>query len=506
MNREEFISTLRNEIVEMVGKRLSPKAMRYGYSDVPLQTSIQWRPMVLLLGNYSSGKSSLINDFLGAEIQTTGQAPTDDSFTVITRDDTVPPEEGIRVVEERDGQALINDPEYPFTSLKRHGQRFSSHFRIKKVNSPFLKDLALIDTPGMLDSVTGQGRGYEYQEVVADLAQKAGLVLVLFDSHKAGTVREAHESIREILSFSTSEDRVVFVLNRIDECRNFNDLLRVYGTLCWNLSQVTGRKDIPLIRLAYSPRTASEISSAAADGSPSFLPLVENQREHLREMVLETPRKRLDHLAGYYEIQGERLGHYMDALVAWREKTQAHRARRIFTGLLVSLLCASLTVFGLITAGLAGLGISTLGGLGALCGVLIFLLWLMGVQPWLEKRYQADLLDDLDALTPLKEKRRRDSWEAVKDRVRLHMENGGGEYTLSEVRRDRDRIKRSWERTGKEIREIMSNYPSLTPEEMADLAPPILSFDDRDDYFQYLLENDIMDPYRVLAESRRFDA
>ena len=52
-------------------------------------------------------------------------------------------------------------------------------------------------------------------------------------------------SLRDTLPARTFEDRVIFVLNRIDECASMMDLLRVYGTLCWNLSQITGRKDIP---------------------------------------------------------------------------------------------------------------------------------------------------------------------------------------------------------------------------------------------------------------------
>ena len=90
----------------------------------------------------------------------------------------------IRVVEERDGKFLLNDPEYPFETLKRYGQRFIAHFRLKKVNSPFLENLAIIDTPGMLDSITERDRGYDYQEIIGDLAQMADLVLVLFDPHK----------------------------------------------------------------------------------------------------------------------------------------------------------------------------------------------------------------------------------------------------------------------------------------------------------------------------------
>ena len=121
------------------------------------------------------------------------------------------------MTQERDGKFLLNDPDYPFEILKKHGQRFAAHFRLKKVNSPFLKNLALIDTPGMLDSITERDRGYDYQEVIGDMAQLADLVLVLFDPHKAGTVRESHTSLRETITARTFEDRVLFVLNRIDE-------------------------------------------------------------------------------------------------------------------------------------------------------------------------------------------------------------------------------------------------------------------------------------------------
>ena len=84
MNRDNYIESLRSELLDLVEEHLSPVALRYGYSEVPLEATIKWRPLVLVLGNYSSGKSTLINDFLGIKIQATGQAPTDDSFTVIT--------------------------------------------------------------------------------------------------------------------------------------------------------------------------------------------------------------------------------------------------------------------------------------------------------------------------------------------------------------------------------------------------------------------------------------
>ena len=203
------IESLRLELVDVVENQFTPLSEKYSYSEVPLEQSIKWRPMVLFLGNYSSGKSTLINELIGKDLQTTGQAPTDDSFTVITHHSGESEE-----VETRDGMVLLNDPAYPFSALKKHGARFAAHFRLKKVNGPFLENLAIVDTPGMLDSISERDRGYDYQEVIGELASIADLIIVMFDPHKAGTIRETYESLRKTLPMATYEDRVVFVLNR----------------------------------------------------------------------------------------------------------------------------------------------------------------------------------------------------------------------------------------------------------------------------------------------------
>jgi EH domain-containing protein 1 len=133
MDRESQMSSLQADLLSMVADHLTPVALHYGYCDVPLETNIKWRPQVLVIGNYSSGKSTLINEFLGAEIQATGQAPTDDSFTIITYDDSPSKNSPVHITEERDGNYLLNDPEYPFEMLKKYGEKFTSHFRLKKI-------------------------------------------------------------------------------------------------------------------------------------------------------------------------------------------------------------------------------------------------------------------------------------------------------------------------------------------------------------------------------------
>ncbi|MDP2644371.1 MAG: dynamin family protein [Desulfobacterales bacterium] len=465
MYRENYVHSLREEIVAMVADHLTPVALRYGYSDVPLESNIKWQPQVLVLGNYSSGKSTLINEFLGAKIQGTGQAPTDDSFTVITYDDSAADDGHVRIIEARDGKFLLNDPEYPFAMLKKHGQRFASHFRLKKVNSPFLKNFAIIDTPGMLDSITERSRGYNYQEVIGDLAQIADLVLVLFDPHKAGTIREAYTSIRETLAARTFEDRLIFVLNRIDECASLNDLLRVYGTLCWNLSQITGRKDIPMIHLTYSPTALSDSGKNEGFGA-DFLPYLENQQEELKKVLLQAPRYRLDNLATFVETHGERLSHFLQALISYRRAVRKLRIKSGLTGAVLSILGGIGATGALaLTPVFAGLDQRTLLGVGGVTALAFMFLWVTLLVRYFTSSYHRDALQSLDKLTPVDTQTRRDSWHAVRKLVENYLTQTSGKFSLKEVKQEYSAVQRVCDQGAAEIREALNELSALENQE-----------------------------------------
>jgi energy-coupling factor transporter ATP-binding protein EcfA2 len=461
MQQETYIKALRMELLEMVEKQLTPVALHYEYSEIPLETNIKWRPLVLVLGNYSSGKSALINELLGADIQATGQAPTDDSFTILTCENAASQAgRPIQVTDERDGKFLLNDPEYPFETLKKHGQRFTAHFRLKKVNSPFLKNLAIIDTPGMLDSISEKDRGYNYQEVIGDLAQIADLILVLFDPHKAGTIREAHTSLRDTLPARTFEDRVIFVLNRIDECASLSDLLRVYGTLCWNLSQITGRKDIPMIRLTYSASAATDFKNRSGD--TTYLKYLENQREELKKAVSDAPQRRLDNLATFVETHSEHLSHFLEALVSYRVKLRTFRIKSGFLGFLGSLAASAGSTLLLMLTGLLGgvdlpLLLSTGGGLA----ILVFVLWVSMGGKFLEPRFHTKQLENIDNLTKLKNQTRRDSWQAIRELTVKYLKKTKGEFPLWELQYDLRSVTAISKEGSKQIREALNELAQI---------------------------------------------
>jgi len=307
-------SRRQNEIQENVQEHLLPLFRQYRMDPGDLESVLKWKPIVLILGNYSSGKSTLVNELLGSTVQLTGQAPTDDSFTVITA-----PEPGQRegILP---GATLVNDENLPFSSLKEYGEQLIAHFLMKQIKSPLLENLAIIDSPGMVDSVTEKGRGYDFHGVVGELAKLADLIVLMFDPHKAGTIKETYSTIRNTLPHTTGEDRIVYVMSRIDECDNPGDLVRSYGTLCWNLSQMTGRKDIPRIFLTFSPDVTRQTKR---------LEVWVDERNQLKDKILATPDLRISHILHNVDKQVNELKLVVEAMAAFSRNAR-RRLGRIF--------------------------------------------------------------------------------------------------------------------------------------------------------------------------------
>ncbi len=276
MNENE----LQKQLQAKVKKKLEPLFARYKMDFGGIDASLKWKPIVLIIGNYSSGKSTLINEFVGKDIQRTGQAPTDDSFTIITCDP------GIDNAE-IPGSTLVNDERLPFGHFKRFGEKLISHVCMKQIVSPNLANMAIIDSPGMIDATSENDRGYDYMTVLGEFAKMADLIVLMFDPHKAGTIKESYNAIRNTLPEKSGEHRIVFVMSRIDECDNLSDFTRSYGTLCWNMSQMTGRKDIPHIYLTYSPIVVDPDS--VANGWPQ-------EREELIGKIKKAPSFRINHI------------------------------------------------------------------------------------------------------------------------------------------------------------------------------------------------------------------
>ena len=316
---------LQTELQNKVNKKIAPLFSKYDMDFSSLESSMKWKPIVLIIGNYSSGKSTLINEIIGADIQRTGQAPTDDSFTVITS-------EGSDKPDEVPGSTLINDDRLPFVKFKQYGEKLTSHLCLKNINSPKFENMAIIDSPGMLDATTEKDRGYDYMEVLGEFAKMADLIVLMFDPHKAGTIKETYSAIRNTLPEKSGEDRIIFVMSRIDECDNISDLVRSYGALCWNMSQMTGRKDIPHIYLTYSP---------AVVNSPKAVELWPQERIELMEKIYAAPGLRMNHILEDVDRQVNEVQIVCEAMAEFTQRGRKlfMKIGKVTVGLAVGLFC-----------------------------------------------------------------------------------------------------------------------------------------------------------------------
>ena len=216
-----------------------PAEKRYQYDffyESPFLTDVEFdaKPQVMLVGQYSVGKTSFIRymlgrDFPGARI---GPEPTTDRFTCLING----PEE--RTIP---GNALSVHPDLPFRGLERFGVSFLSRFEGSQLPSSVLRSITLVDTPGILSGEKQrQNRGYDFTKVVAWFAERADLILLMFDAHKLDISDELKATIDVLKGH---EDKIRCILNKADQI-NRQQLMRVYGALLWSLGKTISSPEV----------------------------------------------------------------------------------------------------------------------------------------------------------------------------------------------------------------------------------------------------------------------
>lgn len=139
------------------------------------------------------------------------------------------------------GNAAAVNQELPFRGLNRFGQSFLSRFQVSQTSSPLLENMTIIDTPGILAGDKQRiERGYDFTQVIDWFAQRADLILLMFDSHKLDISNEFKLAIHALRG---QEEKVRVVLNKSDMV-NQQQLMRVYGAMMWSLGKVVQTPEV----------------------------------------------------------------------------------------------------------------------------------------------------------------------------------------------------------------------------------------------------------------------
>ncbi|XVF03785.1 hypothetical protein REPUB_Repub05bG0023000 [Reevesia pubescens] len=265
-------------------QKLKPLEATYHFNDFvsPLLTNSDFdaKPMVMLLGQYSTGKTTFIKHLLkssypGAHI---GPEPTTDRFVVVmsgTDERSVP------------GNTIAVQADMPFSGLTTFGTAFLSKFECSQMPHPLLEHITFVDTPGVLSGEKQRTqRAYDFTGVTSWFASKCDLILLLFDPHKLDV---SDEFKRVIYSLRGHDDKIRVVLNKADQI-DTQQLMRVYGALMWSLGKVLNTPEV--VRVYIGSFNDKPVNEAAT--GPIGKELFEKEQEDLLADLKDIPKKACD--------------------------------------------------------------------------------------------------------------------------------------------------------------------------------------------------------------------
>ncbi|KAL3796065.1 hypothetical protein ACHAW5_007848 [Stephanodiscus triporus] len=246
--------------------------------------------MVLLIGQYSTGKTTFLNHLLGEDFpgMHIGPEPTTDKFMALFHDgdragvpndviDATAAPTGFRrrnksSIDDDDdddddgstarsvvtddvrtsgrlvkGNTLTVTPNLPFSSLSQFGSAFLNHFVGSSSGAPLLRRITFIDTPGVLSGEKQRiNRTYDFGQVAKWFADRSDLILLLFDAHKLDISDEFKNVLDTIRLHNV--DKIRCVLNKAD-CVTREQLVRVYGSLLWSMGKIFDSPEVVRVYL-----------------------------------------------------------------------------------------------------------------------------------------------------------------------------------------------------------------------------------------------------------------
>ena len=182
MSKPVEVDPIVKQLEELYYNHLLPIEEQYLFSRFNraplLQAELRSRPTVLLVGQYSTGKTTFIRSLIGADYPEMhiGPEPTTDKFIAVVYGSEA------KVIR---GNALTGVTDLPFSGLSSFGAGFLNKFCAALVPAPLLQKINIIDTPGVLSGEKQRtSRGYDFAKVSKWFAERAGKHFLLYLNFK----------------------------------------------------------------------------------------------------------------------------------------------------------------------------------------------------------------------------------------------------------------------------------------------------------------------------------
>ncbi|XP_046665365.1 uncharacterized protein LOC124357527 [Homalodisca vitripennis] len=264
------IETTLKDLKKLYDNAINPLEILYKYRDLSNRhfgdPEIFSKPLILFMGPWSGGKSTILNYLLDNEFKSsslrTGAEPSPAYFNILMWGDRE---------EVLDGTQLAAD--WTFSGLQKFGQGLLDRLRGLRLNAPLLEKVNIVEIPGILEIRKQVERLFPFNDACQWFIDRADIIFLVYDPSKLDVGPET-EAILDQLKGREYQTRII--LNKADQVKP-EELMRVQGTLIWNISPLMSSQEPPVM---YS---TSLWSIPYEQGAPSRL-LHAQERAFLRDL------------------------------------------------------------------------------------------------------------------------------------------------------------------------------------------------------------------------------
>ncbi|XP_032295193.1 uncharacterized protein [Drosophila virilis] len=268
------------DIKKIYENAVKPLETLYKYRDLSNRhfsdPEIFSKPLILFMGPWSGGKSSILNYLTDNEYTPnslrTGAEPSPAYFNILMWGNET---------EVLDGTQLAAD--YTFSGLQKFGQGLEERLRGLKLKNKLLEKVNIVEIPGILEVRKQVSRVFPFNDACQWFIDRADIIFLVYDPAKLDVGPET-EAILDQLKGREYQTRII--LNKADTVKP-EELLRVQGALIWNISPLMSSAQPPLMY------TTSLWTNPYQEGAPARL-LLAQERAFLRDLRTAID-KRIEH-------------------------------------------------------------------------------------------------------------------------------------------------------------------------------------------------------------------
>ncbi|XP_056646451.1 uncharacterized protein LOC130451456 [Diorhabda sublineata] len=231
--------TLR-DLKKLYENAIKPLEVLYKYRDLSNRhfgdSEIFSKPLILFMGPWSGGKSSIINYLTNNEFNDTairtGAEPSPAYFNILMYG------EEAEIIE---GTELAAD--FTFSGLQKFGQGLEERLRGIRLPSKLLEKVNIVEIPGILEVRKQVSRLFPFNDACQWFIDRGDIIFLVYDPSKLDVGPET-EAILDQLKGREHQTRII--LNKADQVKP-EELMRVQGALIWNISPLMSSPQPPIM-------------------------------------------------------------------------------------------------------------------------------------------------------------------------------------------------------------------------------------------------------------------